>query len=285
MKILLTGASGLVGKSLARTWRSLPEIELTTLSRSSLPVENHIAHDLLYPLKTDLSFDAVVHSAALVDESATSNEDLIFKNLSMARHTAQIAKHCGAKSFLNISSSSVYGTHRTGRISESSDLRPKSYYALSKKMSEELIDFEISSDLPVSHLRLGYVLSNPLPDRYFMMRIWNNIVQNKSIVLTDPELTRFSFIDSSDIEKVAMKILTLNLSGVFNLASDQFPNLLEVFQYLSKLSERAVSYEIVNQGSAGLGIDLANEKIKVALGIKQFKDWKQSLVFLGGAAQ
>jgi dTDP-4-dehydrorhamnose reductase len=128
MKILLTGATGLLGSTLART----------------LAEKNHTVIVFEDDLRADISdtyhehYDWVIHAAAMTDVAACEKDrSACFEiNALGVKKMRDLAKEGGAK-FLYISTASVFSGEE-GNYKESDLPYPKNYYNISKYAGELL---------------------------------------------------------------------------------------------------------------------------------------------------
>lgn len=136
MRILLTGASGFVGRSLVPTLEARAH-EVRTAGRANGPALEDVDADWR-PLLDGC--DAVVHLAAMVhvmkDASALAGRFHAVNVEGTARLAAQAAK-CGVNRFLLLSSVKVNG--ESGHLSESSPRIPIDPYGRSKRDAEDAV--------------------------------------------------------------------------------------------------------------------------------------------------
>jgi nucleoside-diphosphate-sugar epimerase len=136
LKILITGASGLVGSSLLRN-NFIANQNLYTPSSSELDLTDHAGVKKYFNKK---KFDFVIHAAGIVGGiQANINNQCLFlkKNLDMGMNIISVAKEKNIKNLINISSSCIYPKNISKPIKEdmlmSSFLEPTNEgYALAK---------------------------------------------------------------------------------------------------------------------------------------------------------
>ena len=144
MHILLTGATGLLGKCFLNT--AAVSNQVTALVRTAQPAQpgiNFCVADLSKPLnRSDLptSIDAVVHLAQSLEYRNFPNGALDIFNLNVAATAACLdyAKNAGAKYFFYASTGSIYEPYESALVEET-QVSPQSYYALSKLLGEKLL--------------------------------------------------------------------------------------------------------------------------------------------------
>lgn len=155
MRVFITGAAGYVGSNLVLRLLQEPAVqELTLLVRSpdkgdmllrSLPGDisrvKLVHGDLQDALAMDLNYDAVIHGAALrIADSARDPVQAIQVNLLTAWELIQRAQHCGAGSFIFLSTQAVYDfRHALLPVGELGPLKPGGLYAMTKLAAEQAL--------------------------------------------------------------------------------------------------------------------------------------------------
>ena len=169
MKVLVTGASGLVGRALLAHMQTLPQFILRAAVRR--PTSDRFGSDIETVLVADLSaetdwsaalagMDAVVHLAARVHVVQEQAKDplLAFRQVNVAGSVrlAQMAAQAGVKRLVYMSSAKVNGEATTvGRtFNECSPSLPESAYGISKLETEQaLLQVAQTTDLELTILR------------------------------------------------------------------------------------------------------------------------------------
>jgi len=145
MKILITGVSGFIGKSLAKKLLSKGHNVIgTDINEVSIPGMDFLKLDIFEKdgLKS-LVFDSdiVVHLAAITDhESIVNKSELTRKiNLDGTRNILEIFSNSFASKFIYASTGKVYGKPDYLPYDEKHPLRPSNILGKSKKEVEDLI--------------------------------------------------------------------------------------------------------------------------------------------------
>lgn len=165
MRILVTGAAGLIGSAVTARLRS--EHEVVGLDLRAGP-EVQRREDVRDPL--DLSgFDAIVHVAALHAPHVGRASDAAFRavNVDATARLLDAARSAGVGRFVFTSSTSVYGHAlepaggRAAWIDEDVEPRPRDIYDVTKHAAEALVR---ASGLDAVILRMSRCFPEPLED-------------------------------------------------------------------------------------------------------------------------
>ena len=145
MRVLVTGASGLIGSRLVATLVERgDEVHALVRDASSAPPEAHavVTHDLARPLEPETipAVEAILHLAhhphVAVPEHATA---LYRLNTMSTQELLEAARRRGVKRFVYASSGAVYGYSDTP-VREADPPHARDLYALTKLHAEELVN-------------------------------------------------------------------------------------------------------------------------------------------------
>ena len=279
-KILITGYSGLCGSYIGKCLQTVDDrYSVFTTSRNEISKPQHIAHNLLEPLSLSefpRKIDCVIHCAARVDEHDNSYA-VIDHNLRSSFHVMRYALKSRANCFINLSSIAVYGKPNTSiPINEKFITIPLTSYGFSKLLVENLAISMLSNKMRVINLRLGYVLGPKIPDKYMLSRFKEKLKKRENVHLINPDSTRFSFVDVSDIARACEILIKTNHEGIFNLVGDEAPTVRDVFEEIRKYFphvDSAVTESIDKNDT--FAVIFSNDKAKKVLEII-FKSYRDS---------
>lgn len=144
MKVLITGASGLIGGRLIRYLLGIDDVQIRAASRSPRGwpprVEGCIlvADDPSSHSAACLGVNAVINLAAMPEgECARDPQRALRVNAGGALALTSAAVSAGVDRFVQLSTSKVYGDNLTGRVTEQTLPQPRSHYAITHRAAED----------------------------------------------------------------------------------------------------------------------------------------------------
>lgn len=227
MKILISGASGFLGKKYCSELSI--EHNVLKLSRNNSDYNFDLVNSI--PQFVD-KFDLVIHAAGKAHMVAsTQNEiDDFFKvNVEGTQNLLNALSKNPPDKFVFISSVSVYGLIKGENINESNILSANDPYGKSKILAEKIVEeWCTKQNVIYTILRLPLLAgSNPPGNLGEMIKAINKgyyfnikgIIAKKSIVLVD--------------DVVNFTIPASKIGGVFNLTDGYHPNFIELSNIIS----------------------------------------------------
>lgn len=166
MKVLVTGAGGLVGGA-AVSRLALRGHHVIGVTRESLDLR-----DLAAVRRAVSEVECVIHSAAIAGPELGTPEEILENNVMTTFILVEAARTEGVRRFVYLSSETVTGLPYAHRptpplyipIDEDYPLRPQSAYGLSKLIGEQIVEAGVaSSAMTAVSLRPGWVQT---PDSY-----------------------------------------------------------------------------------------------------------------------
>jgi dTDP-glucose 4,6-dehydratase len=220
-RILLTGATGFIGKRLLERLNELGH-EVHTLvryvsgGRYNFYSKNIVYADLrdgeaIRKAMLDVKPEIVIHLAALaaVSFSFLNPADVFHTNTIGTIHLAEAAKEVGVKQFVNSSTSEVYGIQRDFPIKEDAILNPTSPYAVSKIAAENYLWLMYKMyNFPITIMRPfnSFSRANVQNRHYVVERAITGALENGVINLHNPRPIR-EFIFRDDHVEAYIKAL------------------------------------------------------------------------------
>ena len=143
MKILITGASGYVGRILTQYFSHNHQVFAAARDSSKITIKTVQRHtlDVLVPQQIQRSIertapDLVIHAAALPKRSAASEEEFVQTNVDGAAHVAHMTEHYSDAKFIMISSGCAFEQTLGHKITLNSPRSSASAFARSKNLAE-----------------------------------------------------------------------------------------------------------------------------------------------------
>ena len=220
MRITLIGGKGGVGTSLVDAWRA--EHELSVLDRSTAPLRGvrDVVGDAEDPeaLSTALEgAEAVVHLAAHLphgseEEQLPETAAAIGVNVGSVLLALRLARRLGARSFVHISSLSVFAGYGAAPIPAGAEPDATALYGFSKRLAEHALRLAVEGPAPtdgesaltVTSLRLAFPTT---------AEAWPSWVVPRSVERTEPVLntmddgTPISSLHPADLAAAVMAAL------------------------------------------------------------------------------
>ncbi|MBD3280644.1 NAD-dependent epimerase/dehydratase family protein [Candidatus Dojkabacteria bacterium] len=244
MRILITGATGRVGRKLVRKLFEKHEVVITSSQEN--PFTN--LKNILY-IKADLTIvqevenllkevkpEVVIHLAGVMGQVCEDYHKLAEKvNVEATKMLGSFAIQCGVKKFIFSSSAAVYPRNSIDPLHEK-DVGPYSYYGKSKlKAEKELEEIASKGSMQVIVLRLFNIYGESFQDS-LVTKLQNSQKESNPIPLYNPERFIRDYIHIDDVVRAFELALFYDLEkqfSVFNIGSGlglSTSNLLSLFR-------------------------------------------------------
>lgn len=271
-KILLTGGTGFFGKSILDMVRrkELTGYDFTILSRNpekflqnfpefnGLPGVSFIAGDVRDFTVYD-SFDAMILGATPAS-TEVPDEEMRSIIIDGTRHSLEIARKCGVKKLLFISSGAVYGKQTVAKVPENTPCNPVTAYGKGKVEAEKMC---FASGIPAVAARC-FAFAGKYLDRHAHFAIGNFIADalaGKEIIVKGDGTPLRSYLYADDLVNWLFKLLGNGCPGqAYNVGSDQALSIAE----LARLVARIVS--------PGLPVRIMHSPVPGTIGIPYIPD-------------
>jgi dTDP-4-dehydrorhamnose reductase len=275
MKILITGASGLLGSTMMQT-AGVEGHETLALDRSLINWHDPLANQALFD-----GMDAVVHAAANTNvEQCEKEPDACYRdNTLLTEIIAKATAHSGVK-LAYISSTGVYGNHKTEPYCEYDPTEPTTHHHRSKLLAEKLVLQHCRNPLII---RTGWLFGGPAnnPKNFVMRRVEEAQAAGQgSITSNAQQRGNPSYVD--DVVHRLYQLLELEQAGLYNVVST---GVASRFDYVSAiialaglsnpvLPSNASHFQRVAQVSDNEAA--LNWKARIR-GLRPMPDWQTSL--------
>ena len=269
MKVLVTGASGLLGRHLLERIRD--RHELVALSRR--PPGGDAAEDVEW-IGVDLAsmdtgslperIDAVVHVAQSerYREFPEAADDIFAVNVEATHRLLEYARNAGAERFVLASTGGVYA-HADEPVSETAPLACPGPYFRSKRMAELLLaDYE---ELMSTFILRPFFIYGP-GGRLLVTRLAANVLEGQTIEIEgDPGLA-VNPIHAADAAAAFAAALEAPEGGIFNVAGDEVVTITGLVELIAEVAGREA--DISHTGGAPPGDLVADtSRMRESLGV------------------
>ncbi len=275
MKILITGASGLLGSTMMQTAEAEGHVALA-LDRSLLNWHDPLANLALFD-----GVDAVVHAAANtnVEQCEKEPEACYRDNTLLTEVVAKAAAECGVK-LAFISSTGVYGKHKTEPYCEYDLTEPTTHHHRSKLLAEQVVLQHCRNPLII---RTGWLFGGPPnnPKNFVMRRVEEAQAAGQGSISSNAQQRgNPSYVD--DVAHRLYQLLELEQAGLYNVVGT---GVASRFDYVSAIIELAGLSNPVLPSNASHFQRVAqvsdneaalNWKARVR-GLRPMPDWRTSL--------
>ncbi|MES3016273.1 MAG: NAD(P)-dependent oxidoreductase [Bacteroidota bacterium] len=246
-KVIITGASGLVGSYL------LPEIlkkgyEIFVLGRSNsgLPESvTSISIDLssdwdesLLPDKADV----IIHLAQSENfrDFPSKAKDVFYVNTLSTLKLADYAQRAGVSSFIYASSAGIYGTGIESGFSEAMEIvyKPELGFYLGTKHCSEVILDNYTKQFNVVMLRFFFVYGRNQREDMLIPRLVNFVKNGSPISLQGKDGLFINPTHASDAVQAILKALKLETSQKLNVAGPEVISLRKIVEIVGALVDK-----------------------------------------------
>lgn len=235
-KILITGASGFLGKEIC-VFFNKENINYTTLGRAK-------SNDLIFDLSKEkpnlegFFFDTVIHVAGKAHSVPKSEEERQeFYNVNV-NGTKNLLNSLDdkIKTIIFISTIAVYGLDKGLNITEDYPLKGSSPYAKSKIEAEkEMLIYGVEKGINIVILRLPLITGK---DPIGNLKMMIDGIKKGFYFRIGKGLAKRSLIASSDIGPLVLKLK--GKKGVFNIADSSYPMIKEIDLFIGGLHNKRI---------------------------------------------
>ncbi|MCK5116385.1 MAG: NAD(P)-dependent oxidoreductase [Candidatus Aegiribacteria sp.] len=258
MDVLVTGATGFMGRHLVRFLTRQSGLELWCISRNGGQVDGiHVDsvdltsyEEVAQWHRNKPIIDTIFHLAALIPSSSESSEsdDMFFNNLLMMKNIISLGVS-DKSSIVNISSSSIYSMDNNVPLTEDMLPQPDNLYSLSKYTGELLCD--------IAHMRYGISAANlrisapygPCQKVQTVINVFlRAALESREITVfgSGNRTQDFTYID--DVIQAIWLACRKKASGAYNIASGKAVTMCELAKTVLHVEPQSKS-EIVYSGT------------------------------------
>ena len=275
MKILLTGASGILGSAIGHV-ASLHDWQCDALSRD--PLELAALDDRIS------DYDVLIHAAANTNvEQCEADPDRCYQdNWLLTELLAQKAAHAGVR-MVFISSTGIYGTAKATPYKEYDHVAPTTHHHTSKYLAEQCLKRQSLDNLVV---RTGWLFGGEYtnPKNFVARRLdeaRNALHAGYGVIRSNAE-QRGVPCYTLDIAKRILQLVQKDQFGVFNCVNEGHASRCEYVRKIIELAEIPVGVEPSDAASFNSKAHVSNNEMAEnwkmsALGMPAMPAWENSL--------
>ena len=245
MKIFIAGASGLVGGNCMHYFKSMGMNVVG--SYFSYPAQGTIFFDTLNPENKDnfdiklFEPDVIIHCGALthVDYCEQNEAESYQKTVESTQNLVTLSKFLKAK-LVFISTDYIFDG-KNGPYLENATPNPLSLYGVHKLKAEEIVKNQITDYLI---LRITNVYGDEERGKNFVSRIIDQAKNGQKLTLKLPIDQYATPINAFDIARTLFLLLKDGKNGIYNIASTDYMNRVQLAQTILKYYPNAV-YDLI----------------------------------------
>jgi len=273
-KIIVTGASGFIGRSLVRTLKKM-QYDVIEISTRQCDLSDPASIDYL----SQFSADYVYHVAGKVGIPLSFEYPLMFyrANVDTTRH---VLEYCRKKQVpMHYVSAYIYGVPASLPIDETVCPRPNNPYAHSKYMAELLCQFYREHfQVPVTISRPFNIYGWDEASTLFISSVYRQLQQEESVTVGDLSPMRdYVYID--DVVDALIAIMQHGINGeVYNIGTGESFSCGQVIQILQSIMR--LNKPVIETKSVRVS-DIADVRADISKMFNQ-TGWKPSFSLLQG---
>ena len=273
-KVLLTGASGFLGKKIMMMF---PELGFEVLGTSASKDENISKMDVtnrkeVLGLISDFKPDVVVHAAAVINvDWCEQNRDEAFRiNVDGARNVAEACRDVGAKMVL-VSTDYVFDGKKNGKYKEDDERNPVGVYGWTKAEAEKVVE-QILDDYLIVRASVLYGFNDSRDRETYVTYVLRMLKSGEEVFGFTDQYNNPAFID--DVVQALAKLIKLDEGGIFhvtgpeNISRFEFARkIVKVFGFDEKLVKKGTWESSEHKAPRAKRLDESIEKLE-SRGIK-----------------
>jgi len=224
MRILITGANGLIGKNIAKTFIAIPQVEVFATSLKKLSIEgtttftsNLLNADINYMID-DIKPDIVIHCAAISSPDACEVDRFVCHRMNVEL-TKRIVSACVdyRVHMVFLSTDFVFDGIK-GNYTEQDTPAPVNYYGESKLEAEKLI-LAASTSSTIVRTSLVYGVESKLSRPNILTRLIDNLSKNQTYKVPADQIRTPTYV--ADLASAIVQICLKKVTGIYNVSGEQ----------------------------------------------------------------
>ena len=255
MKILVTGASGFLGKNFLNNTRHKDLFTLSTSNITSHKIHKHIIGDLSDPRfiqgVLNEKFDVVIHLAWIGLPQRTSEVNI--QNSILYKSIMELISESGITKNIFIGSCLEYGK-LVGKVDEKTHGIEIDDFGRTKL---ELCQMAQKFEIPYNWLRLFYTFGPYQHSNSLIKSIQRDLLSNNQVKLNSPSLSHDFIYITDVVELIDFLCTTDSRNSIYNVGSGVSTSTGEIANIISKLLGRKPSFGVEQQPALTANISKA----------------------------
>ena len=240
MRVLVTGANGMVGRNLL-DYLSTKGVETIPTDLSAQKLSGNLLEKDFVDSLESLDFDAIVHLAAVTDIKRTiENPQLCYEvNCFGTLNVLELAVKKRAKRFIFSSSANVFGVPKKLPVTEESPFDPRVPYDYSKVIGEQLVmSYLKNRGLPVAITRSWLLFGEHDQPTRATIRFIRACLSNEPLTLYNGGRDTTAPSHAANYAKLVLTILQNDGSAgeAFNFGGEKVVKIRELAQMIKRLT-------------------------------------------------
>lgn len=237
-KIVITGASGLLGTELIDTIIEnsddllfLVSTHANTLKKKYDNIQRIVCLDIEEFENIKQNYDCLLHLAF----ARSKDSEQLASSLDFTEQIINIAKKKNVQSYINISSQSIYGDINEPLWKEDASAAPTSLYALGKYATEKMTRIAFNgTDVNWTTIRLASICENA---RFVNVFVKNMMAGQPITIIGGSQMC--SFIDVRDVAVALYRVIEASdnykLREVYNLGTGTQTSIVEIANAVNRI--------------------------------------------------
>lgn len=295
MKILITGANGLLGQKLIELCVKTPDVEVLALARGeNRNIEkqgylyadvNLLDHKALEQAFVDFKPEAIIHTAAItnVDYCESHKEECDELNINITQFLWDLCKKHHVF-MTHLSTDFIFDGKKGSPYTEVDEPNPLSYYGKSKLASEEIFTQDENTHWAIARTILVYGLVNKMSRSNIALWVVESLRNNKPLKIVTDQFRSPTLAE--DLAKGCLQLTLNQCSGIYNVSGNEYISvydfvmqIVEVFNLDASLVEATDSQKLAQPANRPPSTGFVLDKIKQKTGYEPLKI-KQGLELL-----
>lgn len=251
MRILITGATGFIGRHLVARLAASHEVYALVRRLPAAPTANvhYLCQDLAQPLdrqQLPQHLDAIIHQATVIDTDNVDEATPFLVNVVGTWRLLQYAVEAGVRTFIHASTGGIYGCSQQPLL-ENDPSNPMDLYSLTKAQAELAVQAAPGAfHKVVLRYFFPYGIGTPNPIPSYVQRA----VQGEPIAILANGGPRFNPLHITDAVELTVQALTLDQTVTVNIAGQEMTTFAEIAEIAARYVGREPIFQHIDDEAA-----------------------------------